>query len=216
MNISRVSKLLLLALTLMVSRPLLATQDSALLSDLQTGWAEANYQLSGDAQVSAFETLIQKGEDQLDNNPNDTEIQIWTGIIKSSLAGAKGGLGALGLAKQAKAHLETAIEQDGTILSGSAYTSLGVLYSSVPGWPIGFGDKKKADKNMLKALQLNPTGIDPNYFYGDFLLKQKNYQGAKQYFEKALAAKPRPGREVADKGRRAEIRKAMVAVEKHL
>jgi Tfp pilus assembly protein PilF len=49
----------------------------------------------------------------------------------------------------------------------------GALYYQVPGWPIGFGDKDKANELLKKALALNPDGIDPNYFYGDFLLKEK-------------------------------------------
>ena len=40
----------------------------------------------------------------------------------------------------------------------------------MPGWPIGFGDKKKAEEYLKKALAANPDGIDPNFFYGDFLL----------------------------------------------
>ncbi len=75
----------------------------------------------------------------------------------------------------------------------------------MPGWPIGFGDKKKARAYLEKALQINPDGIDPNYFYADFLTEQGEYEKALQYFEKALAAPPRPGREDADAGRRQEI-----------
>ena len=48
-------------------------------------------------------------------------------------------------------------------------TSLGTLYYKVPGWPIGFGSDKKAREYLAKALDLNPTGIDPNYFMGEFL-----------------------------------------------
>jgi hypothetical protein len=55
---------------------------------------------------------------------------------------------------------------DPRALQGSAYTSLGSLYYQVPGWPIGFGDDKRAEAMLLKALEINPDGIDPNYFYG--------------------------------------------------
>jgi len=90
-------------------------------------------------------------------------------------------------------------------LNGSIYTSLGSLYYKVPRWPMAFGDKKKAREYLDKAIKLNPDGIDPNYFYGDFLLEQGEYAQARDYLGKALAAPPRPGREDADQGRREEI-----------
>ncbi len=49
------------------------------------------------------------------------------------------------------------------------------------------------------------VGIDSNYFYGDYLAAQGKKQEAKVYLDKALKAAPRPGREVADAGRRNEI-----------
>ena len=122
----------------------------------------------------------------------------------STYAGAKGGLGALGLVKQARASLEAALDIDPEALDGSAYTSLGSLYYQVPGWPLGFGDDGKARKYLQKSLAINPDGIDANYFFGDFLLDQGEPQRARIYLEKVLAAPDRPGRAVADQGRRAE------------
>ena len=52
---------------------------------------------------------------------------------------------------------------------------------------------------------MNPDGIDPNYFYGDFMIEEGNYKEARKYLNKALQAAPRPFRPIADKGRRAEI-----------
>ena len=74
----------------------------------------------------------------------------------------------------------------------------------MPGFPIGFGDPAKARTYLAKALAANPTGIDPNYFQGDFLLRQGDAAGAVKALDRALAAPPRPGRELADRGRRAE------------
>ena len=48
----------------------------------------------------------------------------------------------------------------------------GFPYYQVPGWPVGFGDDEKAEQLLKQALAINPTGIDPNFFYGDFLLDQ--------------------------------------------
>jgi tetratricopeptide (TPR) repeat protein len=126
-------------------------------------------------------------------------------FIESSYAKVAGGLGALSLVKRAREHLLAAEKLDATALDGSVYTSLGSLYAKVPGWPIGFGDKKKARAYLEQALALNPDGIDPNYFYGELLIDSGERAAGRARLEKALLAAPRPGREDADAGRRAEI-----------
>ena len=142
--------------------------------------------------------------------PGRSEPLVWEGIVVSSWAGEKGGLGALGLVKQAKAIYEQAIQIDGKALDGSAYNSLGVLYYKVPGWPLGFGDKDKARELLHKALAINPQGIDANYFYAEYLVETKHADEAVPYLERALQAPSRPGRQIADTGRREEVR-AMLA-----
>ena len=59
---------------------------------------------------------------------------------------------------------------------------------------------------LQKALTLNPNGIDPNFFFGEFLLETKHPDEAATYLERALNAPPRPGRQIADSGRRDEAR----------
>ncbi|MFZ9061819.1 MAG: tetratricopeptide repeat protein, partial [Steroidobacteraceae bacterium] len=126
-------------------------------------------------------------------------------IVLSSWAGKKGGLGALKLCKEARASLEAAEALDPAVLQGSVYTSLGTLYYRVPGWPVGFGDDDKAETYLRKALDLNPEGIDPNYFYAEFLYEEGEYRDALAHLDRAASATPRPGRELADRGRQAEI-----------
>lgn len=174
------------------------------LKQLQARWAEINYQLPEAQREAAFAKLAGEAEVALKAEPQTPELLIWRGIILSTWAGAKGGLGALDLVKQARGQFEQAIELDAKALDGSAYTSLGSLYYQVPGWPVGFGDDERAEQLLKQALSLNPDGIDPNYFYGDFLLGEKRYAEAEKALQKALAAPPRPGREVADAGRRQE------------
>jgi tetratricopeptide (TPR) repeat protein len=179
---------------------------NAELLSIQQAWARVNYETpAGDAREKAFEVLEKRAETFTQQNAGRPEALIWEGIIESSYAGAKGGLGALGLCKEARGNLEAALKIDPKALDGSAYTSLGTLYYKVPGFPVGFGDHDKARKLLRKALELNPGGIDPNYFYGEFLYEEGEYAQALQYLDKAAKAAPRPGRELADKGRRAEI-----------
>jgi len=179
--------------------------DAQLLS-IQQAWAKVNYDTpAGDAREQAFDALEKRAETFTKQHPGRAEALIWEGIIESSYAGAKGGLGALGLAKEARGNLEAALKIDPGALDGSAYTSLGTLYYKVPGFPLGFGDHDKARKMLRQALELNPNGIDPNYFYGEFLYQEGKYAESLQYLDKAAKAPGRPGRERADQGRRAEI-----------
>ncbi|HEX6691925.1 MAG TPA: tetratricopeptide repeat protein, partial [Burkholderiales bacterium] len=62
---------------------------------------------------------------------------------------------------------------------------------------------------LEKALVLNPDGIDPNYFLGDFLYRQCDYEGARKALERALRAPPRPDRPLADEGRRKEVQELL-------
>ena len=107
---------------------------------------------------------------------------------------------------------EASIAIDASALDGSAYNSLGVLYYKVPGWPLGFGDKDKARELLQKALAINPKGIDPNFFYGEYLAETKQADEAVSYLERALQAPPRPGRQVADSGRREEVRALLAKI----
>jgi len=195
---------------------LAASDPDAEIARLQERWAEVNYQLQGKTQLTAFETLVQEADRVAAENPDSAPALIWSGIIKSSYAGAKGGLGAMKLAKASRADLERAMEIDADALQGSAYTSLGTLYFKVPGWPVGFGDEEKAEQLLLRALALNPNGIDPNYFYGDFLLEQERYAEAEQALLRAQSAPGRPNRPLADAGRQQEIKLALLKVQEKL
>lgn len=198
-------------------QPALA-QDSfdAELAAIQNDWAVANYQTPADKKEDAFKALMARSEAFANSNPQRPEALIWDGIVQSTYAGVHGGLGALGAAKRAKARFEAALAIDERALDGSAYTSLGTLYHKVPGWPIGFGSDEKARQCLEKALAISPRGIDPNYFYGEFLYDDGSYAQALQHLQAAQQAPPRPGRELADAGRQGEIRDLIARVQKKL
>ncbi|HKU85571.1 MAG TPA: tetratricopeptide repeat protein [Casimicrobiaceae bacterium] len=174
------------------------------VAELARDWADIKYKTSANEQAAKYEALADRAHKVSAAHPDRAEPLVWEGIIVSSFAGAKGGLGALNLAKQAKALYESSLQIDPNALDGSAYNSLGVLYYKVPGWPIGFGDKPKAQELLQKALAINPKGIDPNFFYGEYLIETGKPGEAVAYLERAVNAPPRPGRDVADAGRRAE------------
>lgn len=190
-----------------LSLPALARAEGIMdeVAPLQQEWATIRYQMPESQRARAFEALEARAAELVSRHPDAAEPLIWDGIILSTWAGAKGGLGALSLVKQAKARFEQALELDPNALDGSAYISLGSLYYQVPGWPVGFGDDDKAETLLKQGLAIAPDGIDANYFYGDFLYQQKRYAEAMKVLEHAAQAPPRPGRETADAGRQSEI-----------
>jgi tetratricopeptide (TPR) repeat protein len=183
------------------------------VAELQQAWEVINYKTPAAEKEKKFETLAARAHKVSESFNGRAEPLVWEGIILSSWGGAKGGLGALGLVKQAKALYESAIQIDGNALDGSAYNSLGVLYYKVPGWPIAFGDKAKAKDLLQKALVINPKGIDANYFFADYLVETGEPQKAVAHLEKVLQAAPRAGRQIADEGRRGEARELMAKIQ---
>ncbi len=179
---------------------------------LQHGWARAFYAAEDAAREPAFDALEADAARAVAALPGRAEPLVWQGIIESSHAKFASSLKALSLIKQARDHLQAAEKIDANTLDGSVYTSLGSLYAKAPGWPLAFGDKKLARSYLEKALAINPDGIDPNYFYGELLIAQGDRDTGKARLERALAAAPRPGRDDADSGRRAEIRTALAAL----
>lgn len=190
----------------MLPRPGSAAPVDDAVDDLRHEWEVIRYQAPAAEREKRFEALAARAHQISEQYSGRAEPLVWEGIVVSSWAGEKGGLGALGLAKRARALYEQAIAIDGSALEGSAYNSLGVLYYKVPGWPIGFGDKDKARELLQKALTLNPEGIDPNFFYGEFLAQTRQPDQAVPYLERAIKAPARAGRDIADAGRREEAR----------
>jgi tetratricopeptide (TPR) repeat protein len=208
MNLRRTTLLFLAAATLTAAASARAGVDDDVRA-LQSEWEQIKYRMPPAEHEKSFKALAQTAAAVRAKYADRAEPEIWYGIIVASHAGAKGGLGALSLAKEARSALEHALKVDAKALSGSAYTSLGSLYYQVPGWPIGFGDDDKARELLYKALSANPDGIDPNYFLGDFLYRQRDFDGAREALARALKAPARPDRPLADEGRRKEIQELM-------
>jgi tetratricopeptide (TPR) repeat protein len=196
----------------------LARADDAVagISDLAHAWAKATYATPDDRKAAAYEDVLARARELAKANPSRAEPLVWEAIVLASAAKAEGGFGALRKVKESRDLLLAAQAIDANAMDGSIYASLGSLYAKVPGWPIGFGDKKKAREYLQKALAIDQEGIDANYFYGDFLADQGEYADAVGYLKRALAAPARPGREDADAGRRQEAQALLTTLrQKH-
>ena len=75
------------------------------------------------------------------------------------------------------------------------------------------GNVAQAVRTFHLALEINPHGIDSNFFYADFLMSEGRDDEARKYFQNALQAPPRDQRAVADEGRRTEIQAKLAELE---
>lgn len=196
--------------------PAFASNPTESAMAIAQSWAQIKYGMSEDAQGAAMESLKKQADSVAAANPGQAETLIWDGIVTSTLAGIKGGLGGLSLAKEARTLLEKAEKINPNALDGSVHTSLGALYYQVPGFPIGFGSARKAREHLEAALKIAPHGIDANYFWGDFMYSQGDYAEAAKALRAALSAPARPGREIADAGRRAEVERLLALANEKL
>ena len=200
-------KIALMSLALLVMQPGIAGLSSSAqmpeVREIQSEWARLYYLdefLNNN--YRELQELARQANRVAHDNPDSAEALVWDAIVLSTLAEKKGGLGALSLVKEARLKLEQAEAIDAEVLGGSVYARLGSLYYKVPGWPIGFGNDKKAERYFKKALAINPQGLDINYFFAEFLADNGNDQLALEHIERALQAAPMEGRPLADQGRR--------------
>ena len=210
-----------LALAFALHSPALHAADqspmAAEIMHIDNEWSRISYQMTNsDEQEKQMKALAAQAAAVAARYPDRAEPLIWEGIIISSEAKYAGGLGALGLAKDARDLFEKAGRIDYRAVDGAVPTSLGALYYKVPGFPLSFGDNARARQYLEDGLKISPNGLDANYFYADFLFEVGEYQKAVTVLKHALTAPPDVERPVWDAGRRAEIRTLLAQVEAKL
>lgn len=207
-------KLSAIALSFALILPVHANTPDQELLEMQQAWANSVYRISDKKmKYQQLQQLSLKANKLSRKHPKNAKLMTWDAIILSTFAGVKGGMGGLSLAKEARSKLEKAQAIDPDVLNGSIYTSLGTLYSKVPSWPLGFGNDQKAEQYFQKALKVNPKGIDPNYFYAEFLAERDKEDQAIAYLEKAIKAPARVNRPLADAGRKKEAQQLLAKLQ---
>ena len=176
------------------------------VTGLQHDWEVIRFQTPAAERARRFEALAERAHQLSGAHPERADALLWEGIIVDAWAGERGRFIGLGLARQARTLYETVLQQDAAGVGATAYACLGTLYARVPGWPLGFGDRAKAEVMLQKALALDPAGLDTNLRYGEFLLDAGRAREAVSYLERALKAPLWPGHHVADTGWRAQAR----------
>ncbi|MEI6270124.1 MAG: tetratricopeptide repeat protein [Methylococcaceae bacterium] len=179
------------------------------LQRIESEWASIYYSTPKQNQGLAYSQLLGKTIHLSRQHPNNAEPIIWEAIVKATNADHQNAVSALESIHEARDLLLKAIEINPQAMDGSAYVTLGTLYYMAPKWPIGFGDEETAQKLLQTALKINPNGIESNYFYGDFLLSNNNFNEAEIYFQRALAIPARVEQFYADNQLKEQARIAL-------
>lgn len=165
------------------------TLDDELLT-IQDEWAQIHYKYPQNEKRDAFARLLKQATALAVKYPGRAEPIIIQATLVLSRASTEKTFSALKSVREGRKLLNKAIVLNPAARHGSALVTLGTLYYRVPGWPIAFGNDKKAEKLLLSALEINPHGIDTNYYYGHFLLSQDKPVAAVHYLQKAINANP--------------------------
>lgn len=176
------------------------------MSRLEDRWAITKYEMTDKAQRAANVRALHLEAEGLERRyPGRAEPLIWRALVFILEAEVNSNMSSLGAVRSARRLLEQAQSIDGAAMKGAVHTNLGSLYYEVPGWPIGFGDNRKAEEHLRTALAHDSDGRETNYFFGDFLLQRKRPRDALPYLEKALNVPIDPAHARADKGRHGEV-----------
>jgi len=172
---------------------------------IETHWARANYETEGKArQIAAFDAVVVEADALAVRYPASAEPLVWRAIAQTAKAGVVRGLAGFELVKAARVTLEAATRLDPNAANGLGLSELGTLYYQVPGFPIAFGDRAKAERYLKRALQVAPDSIAVNLAYADFLATSKQPFRAIDVLHFVLKIIPRSGHSLADRGRKAE------------
>ena len=111
---------------------------------------------------------------------------------RRELRRARGGLGALSLAKDAKRRSSRRWK---SIRARSTDRPTPASARSTTRCPLAdrLRQRREGARAPAEGARDQSRGIDPNYFLGDFLYRKGDYDGAREALGKALKAPPRPG-----------------------
>nr|MCH9699039.1 hypothetical protein [Gammaproteobacteria bacterium] len=179
------------------------------LLQLEHRWAEIRYQTPEKQRLQAFDNELNELSRHPSGCQQSAEYQLIQAMIKGSMAKLQSRLDGLNMIRQIEHHLQTAIKTNPAVMQGMSWTLLGLLYDKSPGWPFSIGDDKAAEQAYQKGLELNPDGVDANYYYGDFLRRKKQSEPARQYLLKASRGKQGHQSEIAFQGRMLDVSRAL-------
>ena len=204
--------------SLLILPPLQADEEHSIddtVQALQTEWEDVFYGLPAAQQADRYAALLDKLDSLAHDHPAAASPKVLKAMVLCTYAGTRVGLSSLEWMEEARDLLRQAIQMDPRSLNGSAWITLGNLYQRLPGWPVSFGDNTLAREYLGQAIKLFPSAMDTNYFYGNFLLEQGEYDEALKYLQKAASVPLSAEAGIAEKKLQEQVSTAITAAREH-
>ncbi|MGD7035421.1 tetratricopeptide repeat protein [Methylotuvimicrobium buryatense] len=183
-----------------------ATELDRIVHSIEAEWASIYFSSKIRNKENAYTCLLDRTKELANQIPDSPELMFWQATIIASRAEHQNPIEALAAIHKAQDLLLKTISIKPDTLEGSALITLGSLYYQAPGWPIAFGDDKKAEQYLKKGLQINPKGIESNFYYGQYLLNKDRPEQAIEYFKTALKGPIREEQKFADSSLKEKIK----------
>lgn len=167
------------------------------INSIESEWANVFYHLSktDDMAKKEYSRLISKAQHLGMRYPDATEPVFWEANILASRAEHENIFTALASINTAKTLLKKVIQKDASTLGGAALVTLSILYYEMP---LIYNDSSMAERYLKQALKINPNGVDPNYYYAEFLRSIDKIMLAIKYYKFVLSATVRSEQQFAD------------------
>lgn len=144
--------------------------------------------------IAKYQTAIDTASDLIEMSPKSIPGNFW----KAAAIGKQGlDIGitkSLSNAKPMKKHLEVVLAQDEKLEQGGPHRAMGRLYFKLPGWPISFGDNKKSEEHLRKAVKIDPKHLGNRAYLAETLEALGKDKEAREHMEYVLSAKVNPKR----------------------
>lgn len=149
--------------------------------------ANAEVESETSKRIKLYNDCIETADRAIAINADEVVALYWKAIAMGKLSEECGILNALRMTRPMEKLFLRVIELDETYDNAGGHKALGRMYFRLPGFPISFGNKKKALHHFEKALDLYPHDIIARAFYAEALYDMGKKQEALQLAEAVLA-----------------------------
>lgn len=167
-----------------------STKDPAVIAELaRLECANADVESKKSKRIALYNNCFETADKALAGNADEVVALYWKAVAMGKLSEERGILNAQRMTRPMENLFLRVITLDEHYDNAGGHKALGRMYFRLPGFPISFGDKKKAIFHLKRALELYPHDIIARAFYAEALYDMGKKQEALQLAE-AIVATP--------------------------
>ncbi len=165
-----------------------STQDPAVIAELaRLECANADVESKKSKRIALYNNCFETAGKALSGNVDEVVALYWKAVAMGKLSEERGIINAQRMTRPMENLFLRVIALNEHYDNAGGHKALGRMYFRLPGFPISFGDKKKAIFHLKRALELYPHDIIARAFYAEALYEMGQKQEAFQLAEAILA-----------------------------